>query len=122
VVVADQPLDAGGHRQVVAGEPIVGACLKLHGHPPAPGRDGGLVAGGGDVVGDPADELDRGAEVVELVELADPVAVALPARQPLEGGGEWFVAPAVDADLPCGATASAIMSLHDGTRPRAHTV
>src|SRR5215211_9495071 len=91
-VVADEPLDAAGHGYVVLGQGAVVPGGERNGDAIAAEVDGGLAAGDGGVVGHPADEPRRGAEVVEVEGLLDAVAVVLPARQGaqelhLAGGG-----------------------------------
>jgi hypothetical protein len=80
-VIADEPLDSPGHDHVVRGQ---GAAIpegNRNGHAIAADVDSALATGGCGVEVDPAHEPRCGAEVVELEDLADPVAVALPARQ-----------------------------------------
>ncbi|HET7518054.1 MAG TPA: CBS domain-containing protein [Actinomycetes bacterium] len=61
--------------------------------------DGGLATGNGGVVGRPADEPRRGAEVVEVEGLLEAIVVALPGRQ---GANVVWQAPDPADDRPRG--------------------
>jgi predicted ArsR family transcriptional regulator len=78
-VVADKPLDAAGHGYVVLGQGAVVPGGERNRDAIAAEVDSGLAAGDGGVVGHPADEPRRGAEVVEVEGLLDAVAIVLPA-------------------------------------------
>jgi hypothetical protein len=112
-VVADEPLDAEGHGHVVLRQGAVAPGGERNGDAIAAEVDGGLATSNGGVVGHPADEPRRGAEVVEVEGLLEAIVVALPGRQGagalnLAGGGHgcllcgssWTVALVV---LLCGA-------------------
>jgi hypothetical protein len=94
-VVADQPLDPRGDRQVVGGQPAPRSRVQLESDAAAANGDVRLMPGGPGRVRDPPDELDGRREVVELVGPSDAVAVPVPSMHILEGTGERLIADAV---------------------------
>jgi hypothetical protein len=88
-MVADEPLDAEGHGHVVLRQGTVAPGGERNGDAIAAEVDGGLATGNGRVVGQPADEPRRGAEVGEVEGLLEAIVVALPGRQ---GAGAIYLA------------------------------
>jgi hypothetical protein len=94
-MVADQPLDPRGDRQVVDGQPAPDSRVQFEGDAAAPNGDVRLMPAGPGRVRDPPNELGGRREVVELVGPPEAVAVPVPSMQVPQEAGERLIADAV---------------------------